>query len=1281
MKSGVPWQVKGVRPQARETAREAARRSGMSVGEWLDNVILDQALHEGIEPRDPDYRRYDEPSDRPDIGENEEELQPQPLARTRYQDDQDRIAEVDDTDRHVPRRRPRYAEYGRQPLDFDPGQPVRSDHDLVREEARRRADELAERLSLTTREDRYRPVVDRGFAEVKERLDSLTRQLADIKVAAPASPEAEREDRYRPVVDQVFAKVNDRLDNLDRQLGRLAEFNTAQTQQPRQDGRGEEPARELLDVISKLDGRLDQLLAEGRSAKTEIEQRVDAVDRAVADLRDRPHAAHTADQLPPPAAATPLDQALLEIADRQRTLDGYAPASPLAGTPSPEQLPRARTQDLSGLEQQLRQINTQIETLQRPCGIDRAVETLRDDLAEIGVMLQDAMPRKAVEALENEVRKLAERVDDTRHSGADGPTLAGVERGLTEVRDALLGLTPAENLVGIDRAVQRLSQKIDLIADNAQDPAALRQLEGSIVAMRGIVSHVASNDALAKLSDEVRALGQKVDQVASTGAGHVLANLEDRIATLADALEARNQRGQDVPHELETVVRGLSDKIERIQLTRGDGAALGHLEDRIAKLVEKLDASDARLNHLEAIERGLTELLIHLEHQRVPNLARGDVQALPEVEALSRDLADLRQTDKTTQDALEVVHGTLGHVVDRLAMLETDMRSKPVSDVVPMVASVAAPASEPPAPIVPLSEPPTTRPMAVAPPLAPTTPLSAPPPLEEPLPIEPAASLQPGPLHPLHAATMPPPVAVVVERRPIDPTLPPDHPLEPGMARNRTPGSPADRIAASEAALVGARPPVIPDPGGKANFIAAARRAAQAAGRDTPAKVDQSSAPANIASAASKLASRVGKLRTLIGGGAAILLVLGSMQIARNLVGSDESDGASQVAPTRVAATALEAPPAPTTVAPASEPASITAPTPSPAPQPPGRQSPAFPTFDASTVLTPTPGVVIPLDGARPATTAAKITSAAPEREPTGTVPPAAKPALGPAPTPSPPAAPSPALQAAAPNPQSAPITAADKLPAAFSASLRTAATKGDPAAQYEVAMRYVEGRGVQQSLTDAAEWLERAAKQGLAPAQFKLGGLYEKGLGVKKNLDTARRLYLSAGEAGNAKALHNLAVLYAEGIDGKPDYQTASRWFRKAADYGVTDSQYNLAVLYARGIGMEQNLTESYKWFTLAARDGDAESVKKRDEIGARLDPQALQAATQAAQAWTAERQPDAAVQVKAPSGGWGEGPSASAAPPAPAPSPAQAKRKPPVASPKLDPLKLDLATPRSAQ
>src|SRR5438270_712685 len=134
----------------------------------------------------------------------------------------------------------------------------------------------------------------------------------------------------------------------------------------------------------------------------------------------------------------------------------------------------------------------------------------------------------------------------------------------------LRGLAPAENLSGVDRELQQLSQKIDGLAHNSQDPAALRQLDGAIGSLRGIVSQVASNDALVSLSDEVRALAGKVDQAsAGPGSNNVLNALEERIAALADALAARNEVGERVPFELEAVIKGLVDKIERVQLTRG----------------------------------------------------------------------------------------------------------------------------------------------------------------------------------------------------------------------------------------------------------------------------------------------------------------------------------------------------------------------------------------------------------------------------------------------------------------------------------------------------------------------------------------------------------------------------------------------------------------------------------------------------------------------------------------------------------------------------------------
>lgn len=227
-----------------------------------------------------------------------------------------------------------------------------------------------------------------------------------------------------------------------------------------------------------------------------------------------------------------------------------------------------------------------------------------------------------------------------------------------------------------------------------------------------------------------------------------------------------------------------------------------------------------------------------------------------------------------------------------------------------------------------------------------------------------------------------------------------------------------------------------------------------------------------------------------------------------------------------------------------------------------------------------------------------------------------------------------------------------EKLPDGIAGpGLRTAAMKGDASAAYEIGVRFAEGKGVAANYDEAAKWYDRAAQAGVVPATFRLGTLYEKGLGVKKDADIARRYYTQAAERGNAKAMHNLAVLDADGGGRGANYKSAAQWFRKAADRGVADSQFNLGILYARGIGVEQNLAESYKWFTLAAAQGDADAAVKRDDVAKRLDPQSLAAAKLAIQTFSAEPQPDDAVNVAAPAGGWDSAPAQAGAKPAPKP------------------------------
>ena len=46
MSAGAPWSVKGIDPKAREIAKDLARRSGMTLGEWLNQMILEDVEEE-----------------------------------------------------------------------------------------------------------------------------------------------------------------------------------------------------------------------------------------------------------------------------------------------------------------------------------------------------------------------------------------------------------------------------------------------------------------------------------------------------------------------------------------------------------------------------------------------------------------------------------------------------------------------------------------------------------------------------------------------------------------------------------------------------------------------------------------------------------------------------------------------------------------------------------------------------------------------------------------------------------------------------------------------------------------------------------------------------------------------------------------------------------------------------------------------------------------------------------------------------------------------------------
>jgi localization factor PodJL len=1081
---------------------------------------------------------------------------------------------------------------------------------------------------------------------VRERAEAAARRAGmslndwlNSSIGESAPPNFRAAPEQRPVMPsqetREVADIHQRLDSITRQIEQISRPQT------RSDApRGETPrneagvARQLNDAISRLDARLSQISnpAPARQAQLQASQRkAEQVERAAAQVY-RPS---------PPLNPASLDFAIAQIAARQSELDYVAPRPmpPRSAPPMAPAMPAAPAMpvapaipagpDFSVLERHLFKITSQIEALQRPDGIEQSIAAFRGELAEIRHAITEAMPRRAIESIENEVRSLSRRIDETRQSGTDGKALAGIERALSEIREVLRSLTPAEQLAGYDEAIRNLGAKLDLILRANDDPSTVRQLEGAISALRAIVSNVASNDALARLSDDVHTLSAKVDQLGrSENNGDSFAILEQRIAALTSTLESRERTpvGESTEH-LEGALRALSDRLDRMPVGNDSASAFAHLEQRVSYLLERLEAStDHRSTTVDLgrVEDGLQDVLRHLETQHATFAALADNnRGTPEpadsglIDIVKRELSDIRfsqsESGRHTQDSLEAVHNTLGHVVDRLAMIEGDLRTVRAQPAVQQV--------ETPAPQAASVQP--------APPRVAMAPQPRP---ELPNPAAAQAHFETAPRE-FHAAAAPMPVTApeppraiseillphAAQPRPaIEPDLPPDHPLEPGTRPSARVASPSERIAASENAISDI-PAAAREPVSSSSFIAAARRAAQAAAA-APAndKAARGSLKAVAGDKAGEPSTITSKIRSLLVGASVVVIVLGTFKMAMTLL---DSGSPPQMPPVENSSE-----PQPSAQSPANDaarPAMPDAATPSmTSPTPIGRQS-----LNNATpgVFDSTASVAIPQAAAVP--TASPISSG----DITGTIPSAH-------------AAP------AGRRLTMVQVPPTERLPDAIGGPvLRAAALKGDPSAAYEIGVRFAEGKGVAPNYDEAAKWYDRAAQAGVVPAIFRLGTLYEKGLSVKKDVDIARRYYLQAAERGNAKAMHNLAVLDADGGGKGANYKNASQWFRKAADRGVADSQFNLGILYARGIGVEQNLAESFKWFSLAAAQGDADSARKRDDIAKRLDAQSLAAAKLAIQTFTSEPQPDDAINVASPAGGWDSAPAqANAAKPA---------------------------------
>lgn len=1104
----------------------------------------------------------------------------------------------------------------------EPRQPERSAHDM---RAQRPTEDAGYRLqpepayrpaydempTHAPRDDAYMATTGRLAAEVKGLRDELRHQMSaglrrefdnlrgDIARAystAAANPRAS-------------AKLSDDLEQLSHSIQLLSEQS---------DDRGigllrgdieqvkseiEQLARE--DTLRSFDSRWQDFDRRWNDLEHRIERRSGA-DAGMESLGER------LQQINDAVNNLPESLSLKSLEDKVRTLAG---AVDHFSRQQDDSAPRL----FEAIDQRLDEISRAIvasSMAAQPAAIDfEPIERIETRISSLAAQLDELSNREPSAEILDRLSALSRRIDDVAMR-ADVPAKS-VERLAGQIAIIADRMEQGSALPGADDIMRGIETRLDQFADTIE-----RRQDSAFE-----TSQAMFRELEARLFDVVTRLDQQPAPTADSSG--LMDAIDQRLQDFSRKLESRRSELLDTSsmRDLEAKIDTMNSRMERAQpaATAVDPEVIRGLESQIAELSSFLSKPDQaapiidglspRLEQMEKAIRGSRDMVIDAARRAAEDVVRSFGGAQGDganVNALTQDLKSLeaitRRSDDRNAKTFEAIHDTLLKIVDRLGSMEA-----------------AAPASVK----LSVAETPSIAPMEM-----PSIEATGSAPAEQPVraeaeavvaavdaPAADAAKKKRSMLGGLSRAftrkketeaVLAGADGMVKEApKPIEPKLDLDEPLDPKILNKPLqPGSGApdlSRIMKRVREERGAQPAKAEDAeAAKSDFIAAARRAAQAA-----------AAEAEVLKRHSEIAGggrgfKLGELlkarrKPILMGAVAIMIALTGLQLSKAFF--KDRDSVAQSATVSGSAT------------PAIEPMRADTGSAATAPVTPGQ--PAGETSAPRADARPS----------SPADTTASVPTEAGDADSTEPAMPVSETAASAEATASEPSA----VETAALTPD-VPV-AAETLPPmpkapveAGPVALRDAADSGDPKAMFEIGSRYTDGRGIKADNNKAADWYERAAELGLAPAQYRIGNMYEKGIGVDRDLTKAKTWYQMSADQGNASAMHNLAVLYAMGADGTTDNESAARWFQKAGDLGVKDSQFNLGILNAKGVGMPQNLEESYKWFALVAKTGDRDAAAKRDEIANSLRPEQLDRAKAATELWKAKAADEAANVVDVP-------------------------------------------------
>jgi len=395
MRSGIPWSVKGIEPEAREAAKQAARRSGLTLGAWLNQVIMDSGTDEvaGEETTAPER-------DLISLTSNEATGLRDPLSDT------DSVRQVADRLSQSERRTAELARKLEQSLS-----------------------QIAQRIDAATQPVNDEPheadpgllaPLERKIAQLAERLEASERQRIASQTSRRPDDKAiaTLERSVSAVVDHLEAsekRHEESLEDIRHALGQLQNrFAEAEEASAREEA--EARSRELQSNLNTLASRLERMEQSftgiGSTLEKTQSQAVDAALKAIAERADADGQKNLVNQLQQNLGM--LTQRLAKAEERsdetlrqfERSMESVARKLDSIDKPRPDVTPAIVKAVESRLEQMAARLDKNEKmTVEAAQALEKAIAGISQ-----GLQTSESRSKQTVETLQQLMQRMADKI-------------------------------------------------------------------------------------------------------------------------------------------------------------------------------------------------------------------------------------------------------------------------------------------------------------------------------------------------------------------------------------------------------------------------------------------------------------------------------------------------------------------------------------------------------------------------------------------------------------------------------------------------------------------------------------------------------------------------------------------------------------------------------------------------------------------------------------------------------------------------------------------------------